>query len=79
VNDIVHKDIIGRDLHPGDYVAYSQHGFMWVGTVSHNTPKRVQVDNLKSYPWSRSTQIPDRVVKLENSADLTAYVLKESK
>lgn len=80
MNDIVHKDVIGREVVAGDYVAYFQHGQMRVGRVSHNTPKRVQVDYLrKEYPFHRSTQMPHRIVKLENSADLTAYVLKKVK
>ena len=79
-DNIVHKDVIGRDVVAGDYVAYFQHGQMRVGRVSHNTPKRVQVDYLReSFLWRRSTQLPHRIVKLEHSADLTAYVLKESK
>lgn len=70
-----HRDIIGRVLNVGDYVAYSDSNHMRMGKIDKLNQKMVRVTTGREW---RSTvnKYPFDTVKLEGP-DLVMYLLKK--
>lgn len=71
----VHKDMIGREINVGDYVAYSQWNMLMIGQVVKLTPKRIHCQCFNSRRGYGSTQKGPGVM-LVDSKDVTAWTLK---
>lgn len=75
----VHKDIFGRVIAEGSYVAFPASNTLYIGTVGKCSPKMVRVHPVAGYR-SRDGMLkyPHECVTVEG-ADVTFYILKNSK
>ena len=74
-NTIVHKDMFGRDVAVGDTIAYCQYNFLYIGTISKLTTKRVHVNKLGENTNWGSQQLPGTFLKIDDPA-ITTWMLK---
>jgi len=72
-----HKDILGRDVKEGDYVAFTHHNSLQVGKVTKVTPKQVRVIPLK-YPNDTGYLKYTTQCCLVGGPELTWHILKNS-
>ena len=69
-----HKDILGRIINVGDYVAYPYSNELKLGKVAKIHPKMISIDT--NSKWNSITnKYPRDLVKLDGP-DLTTYLLK---
>jgi hypothetical protein len=70
-----HKDILGRVLAVGDYVAYAESNAMRLGRIDKLNPKMVRVTTGRG--WNPNiNKYPIDTVKLDGP-DLVMYLLKK--
>jgi hypothetical protein len=75
----VHKDIFGRVISEGSYVAFPAQNTLYIGTVGRCTAKMVRVHPIKGYRAKDGMlKYPHECVTVEG-ADVTFYILKHSK
>ena len=67
--DVEMKDLIGRDLEVGQYVAYTKNPYaqLYIGKIFKLTPKGVKVERIPKPKWHPETvfKYPKEVVILE--------------
>lgn len=72
-----HKDLLGREVHLDDAVAYTHHNSLYVGKVIKITPKQVRVvDLLSKYRGDTGYLKYTNQCVLIGGPDLTAHLLK---
>ncbi len=72
-----HKDLLGREVHLDDAVAYTHHNQLYVGKVIKVTPKQVRVVPLLSNYRSDTGYLKyTNQCVLIGGPDLTAHLLK---
>jgi hypothetical protein len=72
-----HKDLLGREVHENDAVAYTHHNQLYVGKVIKITPKQVRVVPLLStYRGDTGYLKYTNQCVLIGGPDLTAHLLK---
>jgi hypothetical protein len=76
----VHKDIFGRVIEEGSYVAFPHSNSLYIGTVGKCTAKMVRVHPVSSaYRSDRGYLKYARELVTVAGTDVTFYVLKNSK
>lgn len=75
---LVHKDIFGRLIEEGSYVAFPHSNSLYIGTVGKCTAKMVRVYPI-SHRSSRGYLKYARELVTVAGTDVTFYVLKNSK
>lgn len=74
----VHKDIFGRVINEGSYVAFPHANTLYIGTVGKCSPKMVRVHPIKGYRAKDGMlKYAHECVTVEG-ADVTFYILKNS-
>jgi hypothetical protein len=74
----VHKDIFGRVINEGSYVAFPHANTLYIGTVGRCTAKMVRVHPVKGYRAEQGMlKYAHELVTVEG-ADVTFYILKHS-
>jgi hypothetical protein len=74
----VHKDIFGRPINEGSYVAFPHANTLYIGTVGKCSPKMVRVHPVKGYRAEQGMlKYAHECVTVEG-ADVTFYILKHS-
>ena len=71
-----HRDILGRIINVGDFVAVSVHNDMKIARVTKLNPKMVKVLRLPNARYDQN-KYPNDVVRLEAS-DMTWFMLKNA-
>jgi len=72
-----HRDLLGREVHENDAVAYTHHNQLYVGKVIKITPKQVRVVPLLSNYRSDTGYLKyTNQCVLIGGPDLTAHLLK---
>lgn len=72
-----HKDLLGREVHEGDCVAFSHHNTLYVGKVIKVTPKQVRVvPMLTNYRSDTGYLKYTSQCVLIGGPDLTMHLLK---
>jgi hypothetical protein len=76
----VHKDIFGRVIAEGSYVAFPHSNTLYIGTVGRCTAKMVRVHPVVSHYRAGAGMLKyaHECVTVEG-ADVTFYILKNSK
>ncbi len=75
-DNIIHTDLLGRNLEIGNFVVASAHGNdLGVYSIVRMTPKMIRVKKLKQ-KYDRPLY-PNQVVKLTDEKELTMLLLKE--
>lgn len=69
----VHKDVLGRDIEVGTYVAYPDSNMMKIGKVDKLNAKMIRIQTGREWRWTVNKYAKD-TVKLEGP-DLTLYLL----
>lgn len=79
VRDIpVHRDIFGRQIEEGSYVAFPHANTLLIGTVGRCSPKMVRVHPVKGYLGHHGQlKYPHQCVTV-SGPDVTFYILKHS-
>lgn len=71
-----HKDILGRDLRPGQVIAFSQRNMLKVGRVERLTDKMARIQPFTKRAWGNGyLKYGSDMVILEGE-DVLMYVLK---
>jgi len=71
-----HKDILGRDLRPGQVIAFSQRNMLHVGKVERLTEKMARIQPFHKQRWGNGyLKYCSDMVILEGE-DVLMYVLK---
>lgn len=74
-----HKDILGREVKEGDYVAFSHHNSLYVGTVEKVTPKQVRVNPITTKYKQESGYLKyTNQCCLVAGPDVTFHILKNT-
>ena len=72
-----HKDVLGREVSEGDYVAFTHHNMLYVGKVANITPKQVRViPVLTQYRSEHGFLKYTNQCVLVGGPDLTMHILK---
>jgi hypothetical protein len=71
---ITHRDMLNREVAPGDIVAYSQDNFLLIGRITKLTAHRVHITSLGPWNWT-SQQRPETFIKLDDPA-VTTWLLR---
>lgn len=74
-----HRDILGRVLAVGDYVAYPDSNMMKLGKIEKLNPKMIKIQHGRSNRYLTTWSVnkyPKDTVKLEGP-DLVMYLLKK--
>jgi hypothetical protein len=73
-----HKDIFGRPINEGSYVAFPHANTLYIGTVGKCSAKMVRVHPVKGYRAEQGMlKYAHECVTVEG-ADVTFYILKHS-
>jgi hypothetical protein len=74
----VHKDVFGRVIEEGSYVAFPHSNTLYIGTVGKCSPKMVRVHPVQGYRAEQGMlKYAHECVTVEG-ADVTFYILKNS-
>lgn len=77
MEQVEHKDILGREVQEGDAVAFTHHNTLYVGKVIKITPKQVRVVPLLSKYRQDSGYLKyTSQCVLIGGPDLTAHLLR---
>ena len=72
-----HLDLLGREVHEDDYVAFTHHNTLYVGKVTKVTPKQVRViPMLTQYRNDKGYLKYTNQCVLIGGPDLTMHILK---
>jgi hypothetical protein len=78
MEEVEHRDRLGRLLKVGDCVAYPSHNSLGIGTIKKLNPKMIKVGRIGSKFSSNGTnKYPQDIVLLEGP-DVTMYLIKNS-
>jgi len=77
--DLLHKDLLGRNVTLGDFVAFPQHNHIYVGRVVKLNEKMLRVERLKTARWlTGEVNKYSKDCVLLHSRDLHFYLLRNS-
>lgn len=77
MSDEVRKDILGRDIKVGDFVAFPHSNSLYLGQISKINPKMLRVHPVKGRSKDGYLKYPHETV-LVDASYVTMYILKTS-
>lgn len=76
--EIVHRDMLGRKLKVGDFVAYPRRNLQCIGQIVKMNPKMPRVQQISNKVYGREANIYTTDMVLLDGPDVTFYILKNS-
>jgi hypothetical protein len=76
--EIVHRDMLGRKLKVGDFVAYPRRNLQCIGQIVKMNPKMPRVQQISNKVYGREANIYTNDMVLLDGPDVTFYILKNS-
>ena len=76
--EIIHKDMLGRKLKVGDFVAYPRRNTQCIGQLVKMNPKMPRVQQISNKVYGREANIYTNDMVLLDGPDVTFYILKNS-
>lgn len=77
MSDEVRKDILGRDIKVGDFVAFPHSNSLYLGQISKINPKMLRVHPVNGRSKGGYLKYPHETV-LVDASYVTMYILKTS-
>lgn len=76
--EIVHRDMLGRKLKVGDFVAYPRRNSQRIGQIIKMNPKMPRVQEITNRKYGNEANIYTTDMVLLDGPDVTFYILKNS-
>jgi hypothetical protein len=76
--EIVHRDMLGRKLKVGDFVAYPRRNVQCIGQIVKMNPKMPRVQQISNKVYGREANIYTHDMVLLDGPEISFYILKNS-
>jgi hypothetical protein len=76
--EIIHRDMLGRKLNVGDFVAYPRRNSQRIGQIIKMNPKMPRVQEITNRKYGNEANIYTTDMVLLDGPDVTFYILKNS-
>lgn len=76
--EIEHRDMLGRKLKVGDFIAYPRRNILCIGQIVKMNPKMPRVQQISKKVYGKEANIYTHDMVLLDGPEISFYILKNS-